>query len=118
MGSINIFQLLIFLTVIISPFFVIYKFRNNEKNRLSREDFVPRIIITIICSIFVFGFPIGIFLFLGLYIYGLILIVKRLNDLNKNPSLLLLCLLPVINTIFIIYLSFANNSEQIKDDKK
>ena len=120
MGSIGIFQLFIFLTIIISPFIIIYKFKNNEKNRINREDFIPRFIISFICSMFAIPilFPFGLFLFLGLYVYMLILIMKRINDLDKNPSLLLLCFLPIINIILILYLSFSKNVDQITNQKK
>ena len=116
MGSINIIQLLILLIIIISPFIIINKYKNNAKNRINTEFYRPRLIITLIVSLFLVGVPIGFLIIVFLLVYLLILNAKRLNDLNKNRWLIFLSYIPLLNICFVIYLSFAKSVESENSD--
>ena len=83
-------------------------------------------------GLWIFG---GGFMFLGVYFFEnlieqfmipfliLLLIItlanwsRRLNDLDKNPALVLLIFVPIVQLIFLIYLLFTPGRKHMKSDK-
>ena len=117
MGAFSIWHWVIVLFFIIIPILII-KLKKTDNNNLKRKGFIIRSVAMIVTmmlatSLFDLGikhtayFVVLFILNYSFLIYTFIIIIKRLNDVNKSRWLALLTLIPFFNFIFFLYLCIA-----------
>ena len=127
MGAYSLFHwIIIFFIFLGIPFFIITQIKNNEKNRIGRKGFSIRLILlfaamTIFTILSLNQIPFMIFIslvgYLVCYAYGLLIVAKRLNDLFITRYLIILCPIPIIGLIFLLFLCFKKGEDPKIHDK-
>lgn len=121
MGAYSLFHwIIVLLCFVATPFFIITQIKNNEKNRIGRKGFIIRLLLLFVAlTIFTIfsAHPVPIIVitsivgWVAIYIYGLFIVAKRLNDLFITRYLIILCFIPVIGLIFLLFLCFKKGKD-------
>ena len=136
MGAFSIWHWVIVIFFIVIPILLIIKLKKTDNNNLKRKGFIIRsvaMIVTLMLATSLFDLGINhtaywVVLFIlnfAFLIYTFIIIIKRLNDVNKSRWLALLTLIPFINFILFLYLCIApsvlikiNSHKEVPDNLK